>query len=290
MAFGGVDRPGGARSPASLCRRRAVSHALAACLCASIPLSAQTPTAWEPPPDEPAAEAKVGKVLQAHRLRGLPPSIDGRLDDEVWRHAARAEHLVQWEPDNMAPLSEQTTVQVAYDDRYLYVAVRCEDSSPDNVSGPLGRRDDIQGTATDLVAVGFDPRHDHQTGYVFMTNPAGVQTDLFFFNDDATDRDYDAVWEVRTLRDAGGWSAEMRIPFSQMRFSSTPAGGAVWGFSARREIHRKGEQGEWTGRPRGERGAVSRWGHLLFEDGLSPPRRMEVLPVRPRAPRERSRA
>lgn len=233
---------------------------------------------WTMPADEPAADAKAGKVLHAWRIEGAPPRLDGFLDDEVWRRADRAEGFVQWEPDNMAPLSERTVVQVAYDDRHLYVAIRCSDSDPGGIRGPLVRRDELRGAPTDMVAIGFDPRHDHQTGYVFMTNPAGVQSDFFLFNDERADRDHDAVWEVRTSRDDGGWTAEFRIPFSQMRFSLPPGGLAVWGFSVRREIYRKGEQGEWTGRPRGERGQVSRWGHLVFERGPAPPRRAELLP------------
>jgi Domain of unknown function (DUF5916) len=227
---------------------------------------------------EPAAEYKEGKLLRAHRLTRTPPDIDGRLDDEAWQSAPSAEGLVQWEPDNMAALSERTVIQVAYDDRYVYVGVRCYDREPDGVRGPLFRRDEARSTPTDLIAVGFDPRHDHLTGYVFMTNPAAVQNDFFFFNDDGIDRDYDAVWEVRTDRTAEAWTAEFRIPFSQMRFGLPESGEAVWGFSVRREIYRKSEQGEWTARPRGERGNVSRWGHLVFEAPPTPPRRIEWLP------------
>jgi uncharacterized protein DUF5916 len=230
-----------------------------------------------PPSGEPAAESKAGKVLRALRVTTNPPRIDGQLDDEAWRVAELTEGLVQWEPDNMAPLSERTTVQVAYDDRYVYVAVHCHDREANGIRGPLGRRDESRGTATDLIAVGFDPRHDHLTGYVFMTNPAGVQNDFFFFNDEQTDRDYDAVWEVRTGRTPEGWVAEFRIPFSQMRFDRR-AGAETWGFGVRRDINRKSEFGEWTGRPRGERGEVSRWGHLVFADALTPPRRIEALP------------
>jgi hypothetical protein len=227
---------------------------------------------------EPAMEAKAGKVLRALRVTTNPPRIDGQLDDEAWRRAESAEGFVQWEPDNMAPLSERTAMQVAYDDRFVYVAVQCNDRDPDGIRGPLGRRDESRGAPTDLIGVGFDPRHDHLTGYVFMTNPAGVQNDFFFFNDEQVDRDYDAVWEVRTGRTAGGWVAEFRIPFSQMRFDSRAGAKTVWGFSVRREINRKSESGEWTGRPRGERGQVSRWGHLVFADALTPPRRLEALP------------
>jgi hypothetical protein len=227
---------------------------------------------------EPAADGKAGKVLRALRVDTAPPRIDGQLDDEAWQRADSAEGFIQWEPDNMAPLSERTVAQVAYDHRYVYVAVRCYDREPDAVKGPLSRRDEARGTPTDLIGVGFDPRHDHLTGYVFMTNPAGVQNDFFFFNDESTDRDYDAVWEVRTSLNREGWVAEFRIPFSQMRFGRSPGAETMWGFSLRREIYRKSEQGEWTGRPRGERGNVSRWGHLVFSDALTPPRRLEVLP------------
>jgi hypothetical protein len=261
-----------------------VTHvALAALWCTAFATVSRAQEAASTPPKttagtEPAAAAKEGKVLQAFRTTNNPPRIDGRLDDEVWERAASTDGLVQWEPNNMAPLSERTSMQVAYDDRNLYVAIRCDDREPGAVTGPLSRRDELRDIPTDLIGVGFDPRHDHLTGYVFMTNPAGVQMDFTFFNDESIDRDYDAVWEVRTERTDQGWTAEFRIPFSQIRFGTSPTSETVWGFSVRREIHRKAESGEWTGRPRGERGEVSRWGHLVFGDRLTPPRRVEWLP------------
>ena len=90
---------------------------------------------------EPAAEAKAGKVLRALRIAERAPRIDGMLDDEVWGLAANVEDFVQWEPDNMAALSERTVVRVAYDDRAVYVAVRCYDRNTAGVTAGLGRRD-----------------------------------------------------------------------------------------------------------------------------------------------------
>ena len=226
---------------------------------------------------EPFAAAKAGKFLRAYRILGVPPVIDGRLDDEVWALAGSMDDLVQWEPNNMAPPSERTVTQVAFDDRNLYVAIRLFDRSADGVTAGLGRRDDFP--PTDQISVGFDPRHDHQTAYIFQTNPSGVQGDMRRFDDTRIDRDYDAVWEVQAEIVAEGWVAEFRIPFSQMRFSVPTDGEAVWGFNIRRTIQRNGESAEWVGRPRGEQGNVSRWGHLMFaEASLSPPRRMELLP------------
>ncbi len=225
---------------------------------------------------EPAAEAKVGKVLRAFRITGDAPRIDGALGEEVWRLTDGVEDFVQWEPDNMTPLSERTAVQVAYDDRHLYVAVRSYERDPSGVTAGMGRRDTHP--STDWIEVGFDPQHDHLTAYVYEANPSGVQGDYEFFDDTRVNRDYDGVWDVRTQVTSEGWTAEFRIPFSQMRFTVPPAGDVAWGFTVRRTIYRRGEFGEWTGRPRGAQGEVSRWGHLVFSDRLVPPRRVELMP------------
>jgi hypothetical protein len=176
----------------------------------------------------------------------------------------------------MAVLSERTVVQVAYDDRHLYVAVTCYDRDPSGITAGLGRRDTHP--ATDWIEVGFDAQHDHLTAYLYEANPSGVQGDYELFDDTRLNRDFDGVWEVGTQVTAEGWMAEFRIPFSQMRFVVPLEGDVVWGFTVRRTIYRKGEFGEWTGRPRGEQGNVSRWGHLVFADRLVPPRRVELLP------------
>ena len=93
-------------------------------------------------------------------------------------------------------MTEATRIQVAYDDRYLYIAILCEDGTPGGIAAGLGRRDELP--STDYVSIGFDPRHDHLTAYVFQTNPSAVQADFAFTDDDREDRDYNAVWEVRT--------------------------------------------------------------------------------------------
>ena len=80
-------------------------------------------------------------MLRAHRIVGDPPAVDGRLEDEAWQRAASIDDFIQWEPDNMAPLSERTVAQVAYDDRHIYIAVRAFESVPGGVTVGLGRRD-----------------------------------------------------------------------------------------------------------------------------------------------------
>ena len=226
--------------------------------------------------NEPARALKEGKVLRAMRVGATPPAIDGSLNDEVWTSADSAGDYVQRDPDNGTAMTEATRVQVAYDDRYIYIAFVCEDTAPDGIAAGLGRRDEIP--STDYVSVGFDPRHDHLTGYVFRTNPSAVQADFSLTDDDRDDRDYDAVWEVATQIGERGWIAEFRIPFSQMRFAVTPEAGQVWGFQAERLVRRKGERGTWVAKPRGERGEVSLFGHLIFDTPLAATRRVEVIP------------
>jgi hypothetical protein len=225
-------------------------------------------------PNEPARDYKAGKVIHARRVSGTAPQIDGRLNDEIWNGADAAVGFTQRDPDNGKPMTEDTRIQVAYDNRYLYIAVTCLDSG--QVSGGLGRRDEEP--PTDMVNIGLDPRHDHLTGYLFQTNPSSWQGDMSLFDDDRSDRDFNSNWEVRSQITETGWTAEFRIPFSQMRFLALPAPGQVWGFDAKREIKRKGEQGFWVARPRGERGDTSRFGHLVFDEPLTPPGRLELLP------------
>jgi hypothetical protein len=240
---------------------------------ASVPARAQQNVV-----SEPVVPEKVGKELRALRIKGQPPVIDGRFDDEAWTLAPAIDDFVQNEPDNMAPPRDRTSVQIAYDDRTLYVAVRCYTQDPATVTTGLGRRDNLP--PSDLIRMSFDPRHDHQTAYVFETNPSGMQSDYLFYDDTRQSPDYDAVWEVKTTITPEAWNAEYAIPFSQMRFT-VPGGGApvVWGFNLRRDIYKTGEYDRWVPTPRGAAGFVSRFGHVTFDDSFVPPRRFELQPV-----------
>jgi hypothetical protein len=225
---------------------------------------------------EPQVPEKEGKALRAFRLDGNTPRIDGRLDDEAWTLAEIRDDFVQNEPDNMEAPTETTSMQAAYDDKYLYIAVRCRVHDVNDITTGLGRRDNEP--PSDLLRLSIDPRHDHLTAYVFEVNPSGVMHDYTFYDDTRSNNDYDAVWEVRTSIAAGEWIAEYRIPFSQMRFSMPPGEQVVWGLNLRRDIYRRGEYDRWVATPRGVNGFVSRFGHLVFESRPAPPRRVEFLP------------
>jgi hypothetical protein len=225
---------------------------------------------------EPAIPEKAGKELVAYYAGDTPPRIDGDLDDEIWQRAQAIDDMVQNDPDNMRPPTERTLVRVAYDDRSVYVAVMNFMKDGAQVTTALGRRDTFP--RSDSIKITFDPRHDHLTAYTFDSNPSGVQGDMMWFDDTRSSTDYDAVWEVRTQVLPDGWSAEFRIPFSQLRFSITPGQPVVWGFNIRRDIVYNAEMIRWVATPRGAQGFVSRFGHLTFEQPPLTPRRFEVQP------------
>jgi hypothetical protein len=238
--------------------------------CAALPAHAQRRAA------EPVVPEKAGKELIAHYVGETPPRIDGDLSDEIWQRAQLIDDMVQNDPDNMQPPTERTSVRVAYDDRSVYVAVMNFMKNPAQVTTALGRRDTFP--RSDSIKITFDPRHDHLTGYTFDSNPSGVQGDMMWYDDTRSSTDYDAVWEVRTQVLADGWSAEFRIPFSQLRFSITPGEPVVWGFNIRRDITYNAEMIRWVATPRGAQGFVSRFGHLTFQTPPAAPRRLEVQP------------
>ena len=225
---------------------------------------------------EPAVPEKEGKELVAHYVGDTPPRIDGDLDDEIWQRAQAIDDMVQNDPDNMQPPTERTIVKVAYDDRTVYVAVMNFMRDRSRITTALGRRD--TNPRSDSIKITFDPRHDHLTAYTFDANPAGVQGDMMWYDDTRMSTDYDAVWDVRTQVRDDGWSAEFRIPFSQLRFSITPGEPVVWGFNIRRDIVYNAEMIRWVATPRGAQGFVSRFGHVTFEKPPSAPRRLEVQP------------
>ena len=218
--------------------------------------------------------------LQAHRLTA-PVTIDGKLDETVWRSAAPASGFIQRVPRNGSAASQRSEVRIAYDDDALYVGVRNFDTAPDSIAQQLGRRD-AQDLYADWFYVGFDSYGDKRTAFVFGVNPRGVLTDTYITNDsfDNDDPTWDAVWNVAARIDSAGWTAEFRIPLSQLRYDVNGTVGAVrpWGLNFSRVIARHGEEAFWAPTPADAPGFVSRFGTLTGLDSLRAPSRTEFLP------------
>jgi Domain of unknown function (DUF5916)/Carbohydrate family 9 binding domain-like len=213
------------------------------------------------------------KTLRAVRARG-PLSIDGHLDEETWSLITPFDDFLQRDPDEGKPASERTELRVAYDDNALYVGVRLFDSAPEGIVRRRSRRDGDEDA--DSVALYLDPRHDRLTGFKFEVSAAGVQRDEIIFNDWQTDTRWDGVWESAVSEDQEGWTAEMRIPFSQLRFSS--ADQQTWGINLSRSIPRKHESAWLELVPKQERGLASRMANLAGLDGIKPTLHLELLP------------
>lgn len=214
------------------------------------------------------------KVLQAVRCPKGEIRVDGILNERVWGLASIASDFVQRDPDEGKPATEKTTVQVAYDDHAIYVAVRAYDSEPDKIKGILTRRD--QDSPSDWIWVAVDSYGDKRTAFEFGVNPAGVKQDACWSDDENRDENWDAVWEVGISKDGQGWTAEFCIPFSQLRFPNRRV--HRWGFQVTRFISRKNELDFWAPMPKETAGVVSRFGRLEGIEDIPTPKRLQLLP------------
>ncbi len=201
-------------------------------------------------------------------------TLDGRLDDDAWSAAEAGSGFRVSDPDRGALPSEQTVFKVVYDRDAIYFGVACLERDPSRVSAKLSRRDRMSNS--DLVSVYLDPYLDHTTGYNFKVNPLGVQWDQYVYDDGAMDSDWDAVWEAKTFQDEQGWYAEMRIPFSAMRFRATPS--MTWGLQVYRYMHGRGEDTAWVIWDRSANGFVSRFGEITGLRDIPAPRQLEIVP------------
>ena len=181
---------------------------------------------------KPAAAARAPAVASAVRARPAAPRIDGVLDETAWVAAPVFSDFLQQDPNEGQPASEPTEFRVLYTNDALFIAVRAYDSEADEIAAILARRD--QRSPSDEVTINIDSYHDRRSGFSFTVNAAGVKRDAYLFNDNEQDDRWDAVWDVKTTVDAEGWTAEFRIPFSQLRFS--PSLNNTFGFNVTRRL------------------------------------------------------
>lgn len=238
--------------------------------------AAAAQTGWAPADRLPAEAPRTTRPALAAVRAERQPVIDGRLDDTVWQRAAAATSFVQRNPRPGEHATQRTEARVAYDESAIYVAIRAYDTAPDSIASQLARRD-ATGIFSDWVDVIIDSFHDRRSGYRFSVNPHGVKKDVFHFDDGDEDLSWDAVWDVATSIDEHGWTAEYRIPLSQIRFASN-AGEQTWGLQFGRTIARYEETSFWSPILPNAGGFMSLAGELRNVTGLGSPRRLEVLP------------
>lgn len=226
--------------------------------------TAQTDGIIQPPP------------VEAARKSG-PISIDGRLDEDAWNAAIPMTSFVQREPVEGAEPEEKTEVRILFDNQALYVGARMYDSDPSRIGRQLVRRDD--GGQFDYFTFSVDPNRDKRTGYQFRISAAGAQRDAYLFNDDDQDDAWNAVWESDVQIDEQGWTAELRIPLSQIRYDAFE-GPQSWGVNFTRRRLGNNEIVDYALQSRVRRGEVSVYGQL---NGLELPTGAKRLEIRPYA-------
>ena len=231
--------------------------------------------------EEVAEDAREGEVATAETpaFTAAPRSgevvIDGRIEEEAWDAADVATDFVQARPVEGVPAEHDTEARILFDDESIYVAARMYDSSPSTIADQLVRRD--RPGQFDFIEVGFDPNLDQRTGYSFQVSAAGVQSDSYLYEDRRRDDAWDAVWESAVARDSLGWTAELRIPLSQIRYE--PADSAqTWGVNFRRERLASNEETHYSLVSRLQEGVVSQFGRLHDVRIPEAARRLEFLP------------
>jgi hypothetical protein len=220
----------------------------------------------------------IRKQARAVRVENGTIRVDGRLDEELWERLSPIVDFIQAEPDEGAPPTQRMEVRFAYDETAVYVGARMFSSNASNIQAPLGRRDETAEQSEHLL-VSLDTFLDRRTAYTFGVSASGVRFDRFHPGDDQEGADvgFDPVWQAQTQIDANGWTAELWIPFSQLRFTAREE--QIWGLNVRRFTPGLREAVYWVLVPRTVRAWASRFGELKGISAVRPTKRIELLPV-----------
>ncbi|MDG1284575.1 MAG: DUF5916 domain-containing protein [Flavobacteriaceae bacterium] len=200
--------------------------------------------------------------------------MDGNLADSIWESAEWATNFIEVNPDENTDPSEQTKFKILYDQKHLYIALKALDSEPETITNRLSRRDGFVG---DRINVLIDSYHDLRTGFLFTVTAAGVRGDEFITdNGNNIDASWNPIWSAKALIDNEGWTAEMKIPLSQLRFSNDP--NQVWGLNVVRNYFKNNELSAWNRIPIGAAGWVSEAGKLKGLKNIKPQKQIEIQP------------
>ena len=214
------------------------------------------------------------RVYQSVSIGELPePKINGSLDDEIWSLGEWKGDFIQQFPYSGSPASEASYFKILYDHSNLYVALICKDSEPDKIIDKLGRRDSRAG---DIAGIALDSYFDKRTAFEFSITVAGQKMDVKHLGDWGFDFNWNAVWDGATTRTDTGWIAEIKLPFSQIRYSDQDE--HIWGLHFYRVIARKQEASSWDPIPRQAPATVYLFGELKGLENIRSSRQMEFLP------------
>jgi hypothetical protein len=201
-------------------------------------------------------------------------TLDGIPAEKAWDAVDWGGDFIQWQPNEGQPPSQQTNFKILYDEKYLYIAYRCHDLAPDSIIRRMGRRDEFPG---DWVEINIDSYHDLRTAFSFTLSVSGVRSDEFVSSDGNNwDANWNPIWFAKTHPDDKGWTAEVKIPLSQLRYGNEPE--KVWGFQITRRLFRKEERSYWQYIPQNSGVWVSRFGELHGLKNIPMHRQVEIAP------------
>ncbi|WP_400191605.1 DUF5916 domain-containing protein [Hymenobacter sp. B81] len=220
----------------------------------------------------PAALAPK-KQLAAQRVAG-GIKLDGALDEPEWQQAAVATDFIQNRPNPGPPERHKTEVRILYDDANLYVGAIMHDVSPDSILRELTARDNFGNS--DFFGIFLDTYRDQLNGYGFIVSASGVQMDARYSPASGEDFNWNAVWDARTALRGTDWVAEMRIPYSALRFGTAEV--QQWGLQFMRQRRRENQAFFWNEVKPEVNGFVNQWGLLTGLQGLKPPLRLSLTP------------
>jgi hypothetical protein len=208
-----------------------------------------------------------------HAVRAAPaPVIDGDLSDAAWQKAPEFTDFTQHDPDDGKPATMPTSVRIVYDDRAIYFGIKVTD--PEKPAALLARRDTL--TQSDFLSINIDPRHDRLSGTAFTITPVNTQIDSILYNDIGEDGSWDGVWDSAVKIVPGGWTAEVRVPYSQLRFPDKPV--HVWGLNITRRTVRNNEFDRIVNTKKGETGFVSHFADIDGLEGIHRGKPAEIVP------------
>ncbi len=218
------------------------------------------------------------RIYNVTKLDGEKPRTDGKLDEDIWTHKGEwSEKFSQVIPFERVHTGSWTRMKIFYDDENIYIGVYCKDEHPEQMNAFIGNRDD--NSNGDLISIAFDTYHDYRVAPEFNINLGGNKTDLTVTDKLSVNLSWNAVWEGRThvnLADSS-WTAELRIPFSQLRYNQKNNDG-IWGLHVRRIIRNNNEVQNWSLIPIKNNGHVFSFGEMHGMTALPKPKGIEFLP------------
>ena len=217
---------------------------------------------------------KVPKRIYTTKQVKKAPIIDGNINDATWNAVDWNANFTQLSPIEGNKPTQRTKFKIIYDEKNLYLAVRCYDSEPDKIVKRLSRRDGNDG---DWIEINLDSYHDLRTAFAFTVTAAGVKGEEFAsLNGKSWDKSWNPIWFVKTKIDEEGWTAEFKIPLSQIRFSDKEE--QIWGMQIQRMDFRLQERTLWQRKPANLAGWISNMGELHGIKNIKPQKQLEIQP------------